>query len=756
MGRLKPGVSLEQANAALRDAAARDPRRRRSRADDESFLEDPLTLVSASTGRSPLRNRFETPLRAMQATVAVVLLIACASLANLMLARALARRRELSVRLALGASRWRVTRLLAVETAVIVAAGAALGVLFAKWSSALLVQQLATWRGSVFLDLSLDWRVLGFTAGLAAVTAVIAGIVPALSVTGVAPGDAMKESSRTVTGDRRLSVRGALVVAQIALSLVLVVGAGLFLRTFAALSATPLGFAAGGLTVATVNLPAAVAEPAARRDLLERLDAAIAAAPGVRAAGLSVIAPITGSGWNDQIGTADGPPTAARRTYVNAVTPQWFETMGIRRLSGRDFDRSDRLGAPDVTIVNETFARKFLAGRPPIGQRITAGGPRDRKEFEVVGVVSDAVYRSLREGVVPTMYLPLAAQASPGSRITLTLSTSTAARSTVDRLLADTLRGVDPGLTFSIRDFDQFIRGGLIQERLVAMLSGFFGGLALLIAAIGLYGVVAHAVDVRRTEIGVRIALGADRLGILVLVFRRVAVMLALGLAAGLALSLWASRFVGALLFRLEPRDVTTFAGALTVLDRGERAGRVDPGAAGVPYRSGPGPARRLIAVVSRDPSIAGRGRQDREAPDALAQRPLADARESQQVLVRRRRAEVEALGAGQVHALPAGLIGGTARGESHHQEHTGGVAQHGDLVAEVPGQRRRQRLAAAFIEAAHATDVALEMALAQEVGERGLLEDRGAAIGMPLRAGERRRRAAAAPPGSRGAGPGT
>jgi ABC-type antimicrobial peptide transport system permease subunit len=260
--------------------------------------------------------------------------------------------------------------------------------------------------------------------------------------------------------------------------------------------------------------------------------------------------------------------------------------MGIRRRSGRDFDRSDRVGAPDVTIVNETFARKFLAGRPPIGQRITAGGPRDRKEYEVVGVVSDAIYRSLREGVVPTMYLPLAAQESPFPRITLTLSTSTATRSTVDSLLAETLRGVDPGLTFTIRDFDQFIRGGLIQERLVAMLSGFFGGLALLIAAVGLYGVVAHAVDVRRTEIGVRIALGADRLGILVLVFRRVAVMLALGLAAGLGLSLWASRFVGALLFRLEPRDATTFGGALAVLIAASalaawiparRASRIDP-----------------------------------------------------------------------------------------------------------------------------------------------------------------------------------
>ena len=345
MGRLKPGVTLEQANAALATLqpgirAAAMPER------TESFLEDPLTLVSASTGRSPLRNRFETPLRAMQATVAVVLLIACASLANLMLARALARRRELSVRLALGASRWRVTRLLAVETAVIVAAGAGLGVLFAKWSSALLVQQLATWRGSVFLDLSLDWRVLGFTAGLAAVTAVIAGIVPALSVTGVAPGDAMKESSRTVTGDRRLSVRGALVVAQIALSLVLVVGAGLFLRTFAALSGTRLGFAAGGLTVANVNLPAAVAEPAARRDLLERLDAAIAAAPGVRAAGLSVIAPITGSGWNDQIGTAGrradrGEADFRQRGHATVVQDHGHPAAQRARLrSGRSHRRA--------------------------------------------------------------------------------------------------------------------------------------------------------------------------------------------------------------------------------------------------------------------------------------------------------------------------------------------------------------------------------------------------------------------------------
>jgi len=565
MGRLKPGITIDQAATALRTM---QPGIRTASAppEDKDFLEEPFTLASAATGRSPLRNRFETPLRAMQATVAIVLLIACASLANLMLARALARRRELSVRLALGASRWRVTRLLAVEAIVIVAAGAGLGLLFARWSSALLVQQLTTWRGAVSLDLSLDWRVLAFTAGLAAMTALFAGIVPALSVTGVAPGEAMKESSRSIAGDRKLSVRGALVVIQLALSLVLVVGAGLFLRTFAALNATPLGFAAGGLTVASVSLPQAVEDDDSRREMLGRIDDAFAAVPGVRAAGLSVITPITGSGWNDQIGAGTGRATAASRTYVNAVTDGWFTAMGLRRISGRGFVRGDRVGAPPVTIVNETFARRFLAGRPPIGQRVLAGGPRDRQEFEVVGVVSDAVYRSLREGVVPTMYLPLAQQTSHLANITLTVSTTTTARASADRLLADTLRGVDPGLTFAPRDFDQFIRGGLTQERLVAMLSGFFGGLALLLAAIGLYGIVAHAVDVRRTEIGVRMALGADRLGILWLVFRRVGVMLALGLVGGLALSLWVSRFVGSLLFRLESRDAATFAGALAVL----------------------------------------------------------------------------------------------------------------------------------------------------------------------------------------------
>jgi predicted permease len=587
MGRLRPGMTLEQANVALQ---ARQPGIRQAAwpPRHDEFLKEPLTLVSAATGRSPLRNRFGTPLRAMLATVALVLLIACANLANLMLARALARRRELSVRLALGASRWRVARLLTFETIALVAAGTALGIVFARWSSALLVHQLATWRGTVTLDLSLDGQVLAFTAGLASITALIAGILPALAVTRVAPGDAMKEAGRSIAGDRRLSVRGALVVSQIALSLVLVIGAGLFLRTFASLSRTPLGFAPGGLTVASINLANSSADETARPELVARIDAALAGATGVRAAGLSVITPMSGGGWNDRIGegTVRGRAPVSSLTWMNAVSPAWFDTMGIRRISGRGFAATDRVGSPRVAIVNEAFARRFLGGRPPLGQRVTAGGPTEREAYEIVGVVGDAVYRSLREGMVPTMYLPLSQQQQLSGGITLTVATTPAARGSARRLVAEALRGVDPALTFTLRDFDDYLRGGLTQERLIALLSTFFGGLALLLAAVGLYGVVTHAVNVRRSEIGVRMALGAGRTGILWLVFRRVGVLLGLGLAAGLVLSLWSARFVGSLLFRLEPRDAATFAGAVAVLVAASvvaawiparRASRVDP-----------------------------------------------------------------------------------------------------------------------------------------------------------------------------------
>jgi len=489
------------------------------------------------------------------------------------------------VRLALGASRWRVARLLLAESLVIALAGAAMGLVFARWSSALLVHQFGTWRGSVFLDLQLDWRVLGFTAALACFTAVIAGVAPALGVKRVGPGEALKDSGRGIAGDRRFAIRGMLVVAQVALSLVLVVAAGLFLRTFTSVTRVPLGFEPAPLLSVSLNLQSSAVPPDERLGLVERLRAAAAAIPGVTSAGLSAITPVTGSGWNGGVGDGVGIPDRSKTTWINAISPEWFATMGTRLLAGRDFDAGDRKGGEMVTIVNETFARRFLQAGSPVGQLVKAGGPRDRTEYRVVGLVQDAVYKSLREGAVATMYYP-AAQAGGSPPASLTVATAPGQRAAVQRALTVALKQVDPNVSFTFRTFDEYISGAVVQERLVAMLSVFFGGLGLLLAAVGLYGVVSHAVNSRRTEIGLRMALGASASGIVALVVRRVGVLIAVGALAGGALSLWVSRYVQTLLFHLDARDPATFAGALGVLATAailaaclpaRRAARVDP-----------------------------------------------------------------------------------------------------------------------------------------------------------------------------------
>jgi predicted permease len=501
---------------------------------------------------------------ALLAVVGLVLLIACANLANLLLTRALARRHELSVRLALGASRWRVARLLLAESLVIALGGAALGLVFARWSSAMLVHQFGSWRGSVFLDLQLDWRVLGFTAALACFTAVVAGVAPALGVKRIGPGEALKDAGRGIAGDRHFAIRGALLVAQVALSLVLVVAAGLFLRTFSSVTRVPLGFEPAPLLSVSLNVQASAAPPDQRRALVERLRAAAAAVPGVTSAALSAITPVTGSGWNGSVGDGGGPPDRSRMTWFNTISAEWFTTMGMQLRAGRGFDAGDRQGGEAVTIVNETFARRFLEPGPAIGRMVTAGGPGERSAYRVVGVVQDAVYRSLREGAVPTMYFPAAQQEGPSTSLTVAIAPGL--RDSVQPALTAALRQVDPNVSFTYRTFEEYVRGAVVQERLVALLSAFFGGLGLLLAAVGLYGVVSHAVNSRRTEIGLRMALGASAAGIVALVVRRVGLLMAIGALAGGAFSFWVSQYVQTLLFQVDARDPATFAGALAVL----------------------------------------------------------------------------------------------------------------------------------------------------------------------------------------------
>ena len=297
--------------------AAADPRERNS--SNPSRLNEPLTLAPAATGNSTLRTRFETPLFAMVVAVGLVLLVACANIASLLLARALARRRELSVRLALGSSRWRIARLLFIESLMVAVTGAAFGLVFAKWSSALLVQQLSTWQSTVSLDLALDWRVLGFTAALACLSAITAGVAPVIGLKRVTAGEALKDMGRGIAGDRRFAVRSTLVVAQIAVSLVLVVAAGLFLRTFTSLNQLPLGFVPEPLLVAELNLQAGGGPPEGRGARVERLRDAAAAVPGVRSASVSAIRLLTGGGWaSGLVGVGDGPMVSCSRPLALA------------------------------------------------------------------------------------------------------------------------------------------------------------------------------------------------------------------------------------------------------------------------------------------------------------------------------------------------------------------------------------------------------------------------------------------------------
>ena len=593
MVRLGPEHSLEQTNAALRAAQPQI-----TEGATWARAREPFTLAPAATGRSPLRTRFETPLFAMVVAVGLVLLVACANIASSLLARTLARHRELSVRLALGGSRWRIARLLFTESLIVAVTGAAFGLVFAKWSSALLVRQLSTWHNDVSLDLALDWRVLGFTAALACLSAMTAGVAPVVALKSVAPGGALEGAGRGIAGDRRFAVRSTLVVLQIAVSLVLVVAAGLFLRTFAALNQLPLGFEPEPLLVVELNLQESGGLADERGARVARLRDAAATVPGVRSASVAAEQLLTGGGWSsDEVGVGDGPVIRSE-TWLNATTPGWFETMGTPLRGGRDFNAADRLGSRRVAIVNEAFVRQHLPGEQALGrpvslgfdplgfdQGIDAGQPTSH---EIVGVVGDAVYASPREGMHATVYVPIA-QRKPSEfweTVLLTINAVPGQRAAVERDVAAALTQVDPTVAFTVRTFDQLVEATVTQERLISMLSSFFGGLALLLAAVGLYGVVAHAVRARQAEIGVRMALGADPSSIVRLVFQRVGVLIAAGLVFGLAGSLWAARFVGTLLFHLEARDPLTFAGgaavlvAVTVLAAwmpARRAARLDP-----------------------------------------------------------------------------------------------------------------------------------------------------------------------------------
>jgi len=593
IARLKDGDSPDHSLVALRTA---QPQIREATLPQNSrpesvarYLSDPFNLRPAANGPANLGRQYRDPLFLIMGIVALVLVIACANIANLLLARANARRHELSVRVALGASRWRVARQLLVESTLLAAVGAVLGLAFARWGAALLVREFSVDDPPLTLDVGIDWMVLGFTALVAVTTALVFGTVPAMRATRVQPHDALKEQGRSIVGESRFGFGSLMVILQVALSLVLVVGAALFVRTFASLNHVRLGFNPDPLLIVEMNSKRSSVAAENRPDLWERMRQAALAVPGVQSAALQSVTPLTFSGWNTLI---ENPPGLSlgenqRLVNVNAVSRDWFATQGISFVAGREFTDQDRKGAPHAIVVNETLVKKYFGEGNAIGKtvrEITRPGVA-APDLHIVGIVRDAVYLSLKEPIPPTMYQHVP-QVEGGPGIDMAVRATGTAPARLSRSIADALQRVDKDVTFTFRVYKQAIRANTVQERMVAMLSGFFGALALLLAALGLYGVMTYAASRRRTEIGIRMALGATPSASVRFVVQRAAVLVTIGVVLGAGLSIWAARFAAPLVFGVQPRDPTTLAGAAAVLAAigafagwvpARRASRIDP-----------------------------------------------------------------------------------------------------------------------------------------------------------------------------------
>jgi predicted permease len=591
--RLKPDQSLERGITDLRglQPAIREATRIAgvSALDRDEHLKDAFMLDADAVGDSSLRGRYREPLVVLLVVVGLVLLIACANIANLLLARSAARAHEWSLRLTLGASRSRLARQVITESLILSALGAVAGLVVADWTSRLLVQQLST--DAVALNLTLDWRVLSFTVGLSVLTAMVFGSAPAARATRGVPIDALRQGGRGAAGSTKARLASGLVVAQVVLSLVLVVGAGLFLRTFASLTHASLGFDADRVLLAQVSTRRAEVPPQDRLETFRRVQERVRAVPGAAANGLSLIAPLTGRLWHRQvyvpgswtpleerntlpsgIGSTNRKLTPTEPyTALNAVTPGWIATMGMSLRVGRDITDADQASTPRVALVNEMFVRKFLPGEHAIGRTIQVVRSDPAPPREIVGVVSDAAYRDVREAALPTVYVPLAqydadAMPLPPTDIILSVRAASGPPDALKRAVTEAVTGLNPRFALTYRPLAEQVSRTLVQERLLAMLSVFFGALAVLMAAIGLYGVTSYAVNLRRAEIGIRLALGSTRGGVMRLVLGRVTTLVAIGVGVGLLLSAFAARYVKMLLFGLEPSDPTTLVAAAMVL----------------------------------------------------------------------------------------------------------------------------------------------------------------------------------------------
>ena len=579
IARLRPDQSLDTAATTLRQvqpeirASTIGGLRTFGSAVVERYLKEPFRLLPAGKGfdgSADFHSRYERPLWTVMIVAGLVLLIACVNVASLLLARATARRHELSLRVALGESRWGLARQLLTESVLLSVTGTVVGLLVATWGSRFFVRQLSTSGNAVFLDTSIDGRLAIFTVAITVLTTLVFGTAPALLASRVAPMDVLKAQGRAAGAHAHGRLSSWFVIAQVALSFVLLVAAGLFVQTFREIATRPLGFQPDPVTIVTMNMSRTGIAAEARLVEFERARDAARAVPGVAEAALSFLTPFTG-GFTPPL-SISGVPDFEDRLSGNLISGGWFTTFGTPVIAGRELTDRDVKGAPRVAVINQAFASRFFPGASPLGHTISLypGGPRAMPPMEIVGVVGDAVYSSLRVQVPPTWYAPLSQFDLP-EFTQVSFQFQLAVRSQTNSPVASNdvaaaIGRVNPRLALTFRPLSDDVRTARSQERLVALLAGAFGTLGLVLAGLGLYGITAYAVTVRRSEIGIRMALGAVAGRIVRLVLARVAILVASGAVAGIAVSLWLSRFVASLLYGVQPHDKATLLAAFIVL----------------------------------------------------------------------------------------------------------------------------------------------------------------------------------------------
>ena len=571
IGRLKPGWTIARANSqmlAVTPAILQETIPPVYDAEGtKKYLEYKLGAFSASTGFSELRQDSETSLWLLLGISGLVLLIACANLANLMLARTSARERQITIRRALGATRWRMVRDLLSESLLLAAAGSICGLFLAFAISRMLVAFISTQQNQVSLDLGMDWRVLAFTTALAALTTVSFGLAPALRSTRAEPATLLQSGSRGTTGGReRFSLRRILIVSQVGLSVVLLMGALLFVRSLRNLTTLNVGFQQTGILVTHVDFTR-LQLPEERfteykGDLVKRVQAI----PGVESAAHAMMVPFGGMTWNDSV-INEGSDQDAGVAWENFLGPGYFKTVGTPLLAGRDFNDRDTTTSVKVAIVNQAFVKKILKGADPLGKRfrIHEAPGKPRPLYEIVGVTADNKFQDMHEEFLPFMYFPTAQEEKPSPDDQILIRSSLPLTNLIGSM-KETIADVNPGIDLEFLVFKTRIQNSLLQDQLMATLSGFFGFLAALLAAIGLYGVISYMVIQRTKEIGIRMAIGADRADVLRMILREATVLTVTGLLIGSGLALAAAQAAKSLLYGLKPRDPLTLVMAVVTL----------------------------------------------------------------------------------------------------------------------------------------------------------------------------------------------